>query len=112
MQPRFLLQIVDTEGRVVQLPGGGLLERDLIAACTAAILQHRGQIADTLIEAAVDAIVAKGVGLFTTEAHVADDIRAGLTEILTTEARDLTTCVTEGITEVIRDLKFETVRVA
>jgi hypothetical protein len=69
----FLLQIVKPDGTVVQMPGGGPLERDLVRACT-------------------DAIVAKGVGLFKTEAQVKAAIEA-------------------GIAETIRDLKFDTVRV-
>lgn len=59
----FLLQIVKPDGSVVQLPGGGKLERDLVAACT-------------------DAIVSKGVGVFKTEAHVKAAIAAGMAEAI------------------------------
>lgn len=74
--PLFLLQIVEAASphTVVRLPGGGTLERDLVEACTAAIL-------------------AKGVGVFRTEAHVRSAIAT-------------------GIAEAIRALKRETVRVA
>ena len=48
----FLLQIVTPEGIAARFPGGGPLEREFIQAC-------------------VDAIVAKGVGIGRTEAHVA-----------------------------------------
>lgn len=59
----FLLQIVRPDGSVVQFPGGGPLEVEFIETATAAI-------------------VAKGVGVGKSEAHVADDIRAGLTETI------------------------------
>ena len=60
----FLLQIVDVRtGDVVQLPAGGALERDLIQSCT-------------------DAIVARGVGLFRTEAQVRQAIQDGMTEAI------------------------------
>lgn len=73
--PKFLLQIVDAQRRhVVTLPAGGDLERDLIQACT-------------------DAIVAKGVGVFRTEAQVR-------------------TAIDAGITEALRDLKMQTIYVA
>lgn len=61
--PLFLLQIVDQQGRVVRLPGGGALERDLIAACT-------------------ESIVARGVGFGRSEAHVRQAIRDGMTEAI------------------------------
>ena len=71
MIPRFLLQIVDADAphAVVRLPAGGALERDLVEACTAAI-------------------VAKGVGVLKTEAHVREAIRSGLTEALTALKRE------------------------
>ena len=59
--PLFRLQIVDAEGRVVVSPfAAGKLEIDLIARC-------------------VDEVVARGVGIGRTEAHVAEDVRAGIT---------------------------------
>lgn len=73
-EPVFLLQIVDRQGSVVRLPGGGVLERDLIDACTRAI-------------------VARGVGVLRTEAHVRQ-------------------AITDGITDTIRALKRETAAVA
>lgn len=60
----FLIQIVDTDsGTVVQLPGGGQLEQDLIQSVT-------------------DAVVAKGVGFLKTEAQVRVAIQAGFTETI------------------------------
>lgn len=68
--PLFLLQIVDAKtGAVVQLPGGGRMERDLIEACTAAV-------------------VTRGVGIFRTEAHVRAAIVAGITEAITDLKRE------------------------
>lgn len=57
------LQIVNGQDVVVRFPGGGDLEREFIETC-------------------VKAILAKGVGIARTEAHVAEDIRAGLTETI------------------------------
>lgn len=58
--PLFKLQIVDRTGEVVVSPfAAGKLEIDLIEACVAEVLKL-------------------GVGLARTEAHVADDIRAGM----------------------------------
>lgn len=70
-QPIFLLQIVLAEAPhdVARLPGGGPLERDLIAACT-------------------EAIVAKGVGFGKTEAQVRQAIAAGITDAIRAIKRD------------------------
>lgn len=70
----FWLQVVDQNGVVAKskFDMGGRIERDLIQACT-------------------DAIVKKGVGLFKTEAQVKQAIR-------------------DGITEAIRELKYEAVK--
>jgi hypothetical protein len=40
--PIFLLQIVTPEGDAVRFPGGGHVERDLIAAITAGVSQRIG----------------------------------------------------------------------
>lgn len=62
--PLFLLQIVDASRRVVAcVPGGGELETDLIEHC-------------------VRTILAKGVGIGRTSAHVEQDIRDGIREAL------------------------------
>ena len=63
--PVFLLQIVHAENRriVAQIPGGGLLEAELIDLCT----QH---------------ILSKGVGILRTESHVEQDIRDGIREAI------------------------------
>lgn len=59
----FKLQIVNAEGVIARFPGGGELEREFVNAC-------------------VTAILAKGVGLMRTEAHVAEDIRTGITDTI------------------------------
>ena len=74
--PLFLLQIVKASAphEVVRLPGGGPLERDLIAACT-------------------EAVVKRGVGLFRSEAHVTRAIAAGITEAIMALKQDTTKVV-------------------
>ena len=59
--PTFRLQIIDRDGHVVVNPftGGGPMERELVTRC-------------------VEEVVARGVGLFRTEAHVAQDVRDGV----------------------------------
>lgn len=58
--PLYRLQIVDAHGRVVVSPfAAGKLEIDLIASCVAAV-------------------VARGVGIGRTSAHVAEDVRQGI----------------------------------
>ena len=71
--PVYKLQIVhaDNPALVVTFPGGGPLERDFIQAC-------------------VDAICQRPVGLFRTERQVRQAVEA-------------------GITDVVRSLKYETV---
>jgi hypothetical protein len=63
--PLFLLQIIEAGGNrvVAQVPGGGALEAEIIELCTRAI-------------------VARGVGLFKTSAHVEQDIRDGIAEAI------------------------------
>lgn len=75
-KPVFMLQIAFPSGEVVQLPAGGALERDLIAVCT-------------------DAIVAKGVGFFVSEAQVRKAIAAGFAEALTDLKRESVQAVTQ-----------------
>jgi hypothetical protein len=58
---RFWLQVADRDGVVWKTPFGAPMERDLIQAMTAAI-------------------VAKGVGVFRTEAQVRRAIEQGMTE--------------------------------
>lgn len=58
--PLFKLQIVDRLGDVVVSPfAAGKLEIDLVEAC-------------------VEAIRTRGVGIGRTEAHVVEDVRAGI----------------------------------
>ena len=62
--PIFKLAIVWADGHTPAIfPGGGPLERDLITACT-------------------EAIVKRGVGLFKTEAAVKRAILEGMTEVI------------------------------
>jgi len=61
--PLYKLQVVYPDGSVVRLAAGGPVERDLIAACEAAI-------------------VRRGVGLFRTEAQVRAAVVAGIEEAL------------------------------
>ena len=81
-EPRFLLQIVETEtGAVVQMPAGGPLELDLVRALAQALGTRGVRLDQDLVAACRAAILARGVGLFRTQAHVAADIDAGLYEV-------------------------------
>ena len=112
-QPSFLLQIVHADtGRVVTLPAGGALERDLIAACTAAILAERDGLARDVVDACVAAILAKGVGFFRSSTHVEADVRAGLAETLQPPDDTLRDHIASGIRQAILNLKLATVAVA
>jgi hypothetical protein len=71
-KPLFALQLVYPDGTPLTFEAGSRFERDFV-------------------QSIVDAIMAKGVGFFKTEAHVRADIEA-------------------GIKEAIWDLKAETVR--
>jgi hypothetical protein len=93
----FYLQIVDADGRVVQLPAGGSLERDFIQLCTDAILASGAaqieaactaalrQALDTAIEECVTAISAHGIGFFKSAPTVQEAIRQGLRATLNRE---------------------------
>jgi hypothetical protein len=59
----MLLQIVYPDGTVVRLPAGGPLEAEMVDLLTRTIM-------------------AKGVGLFRSEAHVEQDIRSGIRDAL------------------------------
>lgn len=61
--PEFYLQIVDNEGVVATIPGGGRLEINLV-------------------DAVAQNIVAKGVGFLRTQAQVNQAIRDGFREVL------------------------------
>jgi hypothetical protein len=61
----FLLQIVHPDGTILRGPAGEKLELDLRVALK-------------------DAILARGVGFLKTEAHVAEDIDAGIAEAFET----------------------------
>jgi hypothetical protein len=60
--PIFLLQIVSPEGVLARFPGGGPLERDLIATITSGVLQRIGPITTRgRVEAAVRAAAADAI---------------------------------------------------
>ena len=103
--PVFLLQIVRNippYDVVHRLRAGGPLERDLVAACATAIT---GLIVEDITARAVEAIIARGVGLFRTEQHVTAAIRTALPDAI---AHGLQVQVEAGITKAILDLKTET----
>lgn len=92
--PVLLLQIVDLEGRVIQLPGGGALETDLVQSCAESILSLGAVEVEaactaalragltTAIDQCTNAITSRGIGVLRTEAHVQQAIRDGLQEVL------------------------------
>lgn len=133
--PVFLLQIVDAQtGQVIQLPGGGLLEANFLDLCTQAIASKGLGSADLTIslalqqginetiDACVGAIVSRGVGIARTAAHVAQDIRDGLREVLTTNlmthrqiawnSPDAHQAIRIGLSEALSVLKKQTRTVA
>lgn len=62
MFPIYRLQVVSDDGtRVIMFPGGGPLERELVASCTDAI--------------------AKRIGMFTRQAHVKTAVAEGIEEV-------------------------------
>jgi hypothetical protein len=68
-EPVFRLKLVYADGGELMFDGGGAFERDLIRVCR-------------------EAIVKRGVGFTKTEAHVAKDIDAGLTEAIMSLKRE------------------------
>ena len=92
--PLFKLQIVDHEGVVVKLPGGGQLEADLVTMCvdgilTAGAAEIEAACATTFahgfsagLDRCVAAITARRIGLWRTEAQVQQAVRDGLREAL------------------------------
>ena len=99
----YWLQIVDKDGVVAKLPGGGSLERDLIAEVTQRIVKAQVPMD---VEATVARIVAKGVGFLKTEAQVAAAIRSGLAE--QSDRGLVSEAVEAAVTAVVRDLKNDT----
>jgi hypothetical protein len=82
---RYLVQIVDRETQeVVQMEPGLQVEMEFLDDCVQKILGKGFQEISTaqadLLEACTAAILKRGVGLWRTEAHVAQDIRDGLRE--------------------------------
>lgn len=118
----YLLQIVDETGTVTRFPAGGPVELDLRAALTAALVAD--SVAGTLgpaaaqrrlIDLAKQAIVAQGVGVFRTEAHVLQAIETGLRTALAEVSADLTADATPPIeslvARVVQDFKRKMVSV-
>lgn len=104
----YLLQIVDEAGDVVRFPAGGPVEADLCARLTAALTAET--VAGTLgtavaqrrlIDLAKQAIVAHGVGMLRTEAHVTQAIELGLRAALTEVAADLAAESAEQLTPLV-----------
>lgn len=85
MPSRYLLQIVDRDsGEVVKFPPGSPVEvelvEDVVKRLRESAATHPSY--DQFIESATQIIVARGVGVGRTEAHVAQDIRDGLRQAL------------------------------
>lgn len=123
MIPVFKLQITDLEGNVVQLPAGGPLERDFILAVSDQIMNDSylqrlvsESISDEVVDMVTDVIRTYGIGLFTSTDKVAERIKSGMRGPLRDQmviklANGLRSVIIEAMTKVIRDLKFETVKV-
>lgn len=81
------------------MPGGGALERDLIASgADRAVLA-----VDGLTDAFVGDVIARGVGFARTEAHVETDLRAAMDVYLPL----VRAAIAEGLTAMVDDLKRE-----
>jgi len=115
-EPVFFLQIADAQGVVVRLPAGGSLEADLADlitdACVGVGVQDwmgGAELQRQFLAAATEAILAKGVGVFRTQAHVKADIEAGLAEtatrFLTQLDTDVRPIIREGVEMAITRLK-------
>lgn len=94
-QPVFKLQLVTPEGHPLTFVAGGTFERELVAEIAAAVV--------TGIPALKAAILAKGVGIARTEAHVAADIETALNEVLPGLVRT-------AVNDVLYGLKAETLK--
>lgn len=68
-EPVFRLKLVYADGSELLFDGGGVFERDLISACQ-------------------EAVIRRGVGFGRTEAHVAQDIKDGITEAIMSLKRE------------------------
>lgn len=101
----FLLQIVGANPphAVVRLPAGGKLELDFIASGAAAAAAQVAQLTDAF----VGDVIARGVGLGRTEAHVEAQVRAAL-EVYLPQVRS---AIADGLTIMVAGLKAETVQV-
>lgn len=110
----FKLQIVPVDAPIgadpIQLPGGSPLEVDLIAEAAEGALQHQLQHLDRpeFAQRLEDAIAAKGVGVFRTEAQVRRAIQAGLAEVMTQQRADLRSALLVGLSGAVATLKEKT----
>lgn len=103
--PLFLLQIVDahTKSLVTRFPGGG--KPPALGTLEADCIEHlaRAIIGTDLVDALIDEILKRPVGLWRTQATVEEAIREGLNTILPVRIR-------KGLTEGLQTLKNETSR--
>ena len=120
--PVFFLQIVDGQGKVVQLPAGGALERELVQTLAKAVVAETS--ADFLGSAAVrqrffDAFAAlikeRSIGLFVPQRQVLAAVEEAMAQTLTRFMAqlhaDVTPAVELAITRVVADLKRGTLGV-
>lgn len=87
MASRFLMQIVDRHnGQVVQFEPKGKVELELVDDCVRRVLQQApftlAPSSATFVEAVVTAVRKRGV-MLKTEAHVLQDVRDALHEVIT-----------------------------
>jgi hypothetical protein len=124
MHQLFLLQIVKADRPdhpVVQIPGGGALERDLVATLTTQITLQalplfapEGLLEAEFVSEVTDAIVAKGVGVFKTESQVKAAIRSGVRETLQRREAGLAlpnrlaAAIERGVSAALANIKLDT----
>lgn len=89
MASKFLIQVLHkSSGEAVQCEPGRDVELDLIQSIANKIVNARLKFPkgtyEGFIQMSADAIAKRGVGMWTTEAHVVQDIKDGLREVLAT----------------------------
>lgn len=87
----YLLQIVTPDGTVLRFHAGEHVELDLRKALRDAIVKQLD------LGALRDAVLARGVGLFKTEAHVAADLDAVIGAAQLTLNSDLDAAITKAL---------------
>lgn len=93
--PAFKLQLVTPDGKAVTFAAGGQFERDMVADIVVALM--------ATIPALKAAILAEGVGIARTEAHVAADIETALNDVLPS-------LVATAVNDVLYALKTESLK--